>query len=145
MPTIKEMPEARLVPSKAKEVSAPVIPADEAFGNSIMSMRDEADATGSRLHNALVNCEATYNRELTRINAAYQAERTSTIFGDNLNRSPYKDFLVSAKIGMGSLIKTGKLGINIEPQIRWYLQKVYRGNFVENPVHFGIQLSLLKL
>jgi hypothetical protein len=77
MPTIKEMPEARLVPSKAKEVTAPVIPADEAFGNSIMSMRDEADATGSRLHNALVNCEATYNRELTRINAAYQAERTS--------------------------------------------------------------------
>lgn len=65
------------IKAKAVEVTAPVIPADEAFGNSIMSMRDAADAQGSRLHNALVNCEATYNRELTRVNTAYQAERTS--------------------------------------------------------------------
>ncbi len=76
---------------------------------------------------------------------SYRSETISTIFGDNLNRSPYKDFLVSAKIGMGSLIKTGKLGINIEPQIRCYLQKVYRENIDENPIHFGIQFSILKL
>jgi len=63
--------------AKTTEVTAPVIPADEAFGNSIMSMRDAADAQGSRLQNALVNCEATYNRELSRVNAAYQAERAS--------------------------------------------------------------------
>jgi hypothetical protein len=63
--------------TKPVEVTAPVIPADVAFGNAIMSMRDAADADGSRLQNALVNCEATYNRELTRINTAYLAERTS--------------------------------------------------------------------
>lgn len=62
---------------KQTEVLAPAIPADEAFGNSIMSMRDAADAHGSRLHNALVNCEATYNRELARVNNAYQTERNS--------------------------------------------------------------------
>lgn len=63
--------------SKPAEVTAPVIPADEAFGNAIISLRDAADAEGSRLHNALVNCEAVYDRELTRVNAAYQAERAS--------------------------------------------------------------------
>lgn len=63
--------------AKTVEVTAPAIPADEAFGNAILSMRDAADAHQSRLQNERINAEAQFNREMERITAAWDAERTS--------------------------------------------------------------------
>ncbi len=74
----------------------------------------------------------------------YQFQSTESFEGISTN-PPYKGFLTSVKLGIGMLVRTDKIGINVEPQARVYTYKVHRGGHIENPVHFGVQLSLLKL
>lgn len=62
---------------KTAEVTAPVIPADVAFGNAITSMRDAADAEQGRLQNERNGREAFFDREIARMVAEWDAERTS--------------------------------------------------------------------
>ncbi|MBX2841933.1 MAG: PorT family protein [Flammeovirgaceae bacterium] len=61
----------------------------------------------------------------------------------------YNDYLLSIKSGYGKLFKTKSLGIYLEPQFRIYLNRVMKFNKnnspKQNPMHFGIELQLLKL
>ncbi len=57
----------------------------------------------------------------------------------------YNDYLLSAKLGLGLFINLSKLGIFIEPQTRFYLNEVHNEFPNENPIHFGIEIQVLKI
>jgi hypothetical protein len=61
-----------------------------------------------------------------------------------VGRTPYKNYLLSGKVGMGFLAELEKVAFSIEPQLRCYITDVdkYRD---QRPVHFGIEVSILKL
>jgi hypothetical protein len=75
---------------------------------------------------------------------SYQHKGSSKGLDKLSNNIPYNDFLGSIKIGIGTFLKTDKFGVNVEPQIRWFITEVHKEAIKENPVHVGIQVSVLK-
>lgn len=55
----------------------------------------------------------------------------------------YNDYLLGVKLGFGLLFDIGQLGLQIEPQIKYYLTEVHNSYPDSNPIHFGIELQIL--
>lgn len=64
-------------PRKTKEVTAPAVPADEAFGNVITANRDTAVVEAQALRSQLVARDGQYERDLARLKAAYDTDARS--------------------------------------------------------------------
>jgi hypothetical protein len=62
---------------KNVEVSAPAIPADEAFANVIAAERDAAFMDAQALETQKIAREGVFNRELARLDAEFKAEMAS--------------------------------------------------------------------
>jgi hypothetical protein len=61
------------------------------------------------------------------------------------NYSYYKKFFVSAKTGVGFLVKFDKVALSIEPQVRYYITQVHESSPEDKPMHFGLEVAVLKL
>lgn len=56
----------------------------------------------------------------------------------------YESFLFSQKIGFGNEFQVEKFAIIVEPQFRFFLNQEHRQIGVKNPVHFGIEIKVLR-
>lgn len=65
------------VRKKQVEVTAPVIPADEAFANVIAAERDAAFMDAQALETQKIAREGVFNRELARLDAEFKADMAS--------------------------------------------------------------------
>jgi hypothetical protein len=63
--------------TEATEVTAPAIPADEAFANVIAAERDAAFMNAQALETQKIAREGIFNRELARLDAEFKAEMAS--------------------------------------------------------------------
>mgnify|MGYP001351523310 CR=1 FL=1 len=63
--------------AKPTEVTAPAIPADEAFANVIAAERDAAFMDAQALETQKVAREGRFNRDLARLDAAFKADMAS--------------------------------------------------------------------
>lgn len=81
------------------------------------------------------------------INNSILIEHDAKIRGSafNVSNKIYKDYLLSAKLGIGLFAIWEKFGLFIEPQVRFYINDVYENLHYQNPVHFGLECQLLKL
>lgn len=62
---------------KPEPVTAPAVPADEAFGNVIMAQRDTAVNEQQALQSQLVGREGQYERDMARLQAQFAVDRAS--------------------------------------------------------------------
>lgn len=62
---------------KTVEVTAPVIPADEAFGNVITATRDAAVVEAQKLESQRAARQGQYDRDRARLDAAWNADAAS--------------------------------------------------------------------
>lgn len=65
------------VRKKQVEVTAPALPADEAFGNVIIARRDTAVVEMQALQSQLAARNGQYERDLARLEAEYQLDAKS--------------------------------------------------------------------
>lgn len=61
-------------PRKPKEVTAPAVPADEAFGNVIIANRDTAIVEVQALQSQLAARNGQYERDLARLKAEHDTD-----------------------------------------------------------------------
>ena len=64
--------------------------------------------------------------------------------GIYLGGSLYNDYLAGLRLGVGFLWQTGHMGIHVEPNTKFYLNKVHRAGPEDNTVNFGLSVRLLK-
>jgi hypothetical protein len=76
---------------------------------------------------------------------AHKNEHVDIAELDNQDAKTYQDYLLSTKFGTGFLFKSKKIGIYLEPQVRFYITKVHQGWPEERPIHFGLELQILKI
>ena len=62
---------------KPAPITAPAVPADEAFGNVIMAQRDTAVNEQQALQSQLVGREGQYERDMARLQAQFTVDRAS--------------------------------------------------------------------
>lgn len=62
---------------KTTEVTAPAVPADEAFGNVIIARRDAAVVEVQALQSQLAARNGQFERDLARLEAEYKADQKS--------------------------------------------------------------------
>jgi hypothetical protein len=57
----------------------------------------------------------------------------------------YNDYLLAMKMGLGVQIRGEKMMLMVEPQVRFYLNKVHETWIDKNPVYAGVEVSLFRL
>ncbi|MBN8650362.1 MAG: hypothetical protein J0L67_02990 [Cytophagales bacterium] len=57
----------------------------------------------------------------------------------------YENYLLGLKTGLGFLFKLDNIGIYIEPQAGFYLNQVHTRFPEKNPIHFGLEIQVLKI
>lgn len=62
-----------------------------------------------------------------------------------IDNGKYNKFLLSTKIGYGIFFKKEKIGLGVEPNIRFYLNQVHLSEPKENPIQVGLDIYILRI
>jgi hypothetical protein len=76
---------------------------------------------------------------------AFQISRKYNSSLANEGAKVYRDYLLGLKAGLGFLFKLDGIGIYIEPQAGFYLNRVHTQFLERNPIHFGLEFQLLRM